>query len=106
MIELIKYPVLTEKSVRLLENNQYTFDVDLRVNKIQLKKLIENFFQVKVLHVNTHRPPSKKRRLGVTRGIKTRYKRVIITLKPGESIPIFSSNTENLTLNSNVRSES
>ena len=37
MIDLIKYPVLTEKSVRLIENNQYTFDVELKLNKIQIK---------------------------------------------------------------------
>ncbi len=40
MIDLVKYPVLTEKSVRLIENNQYTFDVDLRLHKPQIKKLI------------------------------------------------------------------
>ena len=44
MIDLVKYPVLTEKSVRLIENNQYTFDVDLRLSKPQVKKLIEDFF--------------------------------------------------------------
>lgn len=81
MIDLVKYLVLTEKSVRLIENNQYTFDVDLRLTKPQIKKLIEDFFQVKVIAVNTHRLPYKS---------KTRNKRVIVTLKSGESIPIFS----------------
>ena len=61
MIDLIKYPVLTEKSVRLIENNQYTFDVELKLNKIQIKKLIESLFQVKVIAVNTHIPPRKKK---------------------------------------------
>ena len=89
MIDLIKYPVLTEKSVRLIENNQYTFDVDLKINKPQIKKLIEEFFQVKVLSVNTHRPPRRKKRLGFSQGYKPRYKRVIITLKPGSSISLF-----------------
>lgn len=81
MIDLVKYIVLTEKSVRLIENNQYTFDVDLKLTKPQIKNLIEKFFQVEVLSVNTHCPPSKK---------KTRYKRAIITLKNGQSLPIYS----------------
>nr|YP_009105120.1 ribosomal protein L23 [Edaphochlorella mirabilis]AIT93769.1 ribosomal protein L23 [Edaphochlorella mirabilis] len=92
MLSLIKYPVLTEKSVRLIENNQYTFDVDLRLTKLQIKKLIEELFEVKVLAVNTHRPPRKKRRLGLSQGYRTRYKRVIITIKSGQSIPLFADN--------------
>lgn len=81
MIDLVKYLILTEKSVRLIENNQYTFDVDLRLTKPQIKKLIEDFFKVHVVSVNTHRLP---------RASKTQYKRVIVTLKSGDSIPIFS----------------
>jgi large subunit ribosomal protein L23 len=92
MIDLIKYPVLTEKSVRLIENNQYTFDVDLRLYKPQIKKLIEDLFHVKVIAVNTHRPPRRKKRLGLSQGIKARYKRVIITLKSGDSITLFPEN--------------
>jgi large subunit ribosomal protein L23 len=92
MIDLVKYPVLTEKSVRLIENNQYTFDVDLRLSKPQIKKLFEQLFKVSVIGVNTHRPPRKKRRLGPSQGFRTRYKKVIITIKSGESIPIFSEN--------------
>ena len=90
LIDLVKYPVLTEKSVRLIENNQYTFDVDLRLSKPQVKKLIEYFFKVKNDSVNTHRPPCKKRRLSTVKGSKSRYKRIIITVKSGDSIPLFS----------------
>lgn len=89
MIDLVKYPVLTEKSTRLLENNQYTFDVDLRLNKTKIKALMEELFQVTVLSVNTHRAPRKKRRIGQYQGFRPRYKRVIITLKPEDSIPLF-----------------
>lgn len=80
MIDLVKYPVLTEKSVRLIENNQYSFDVDLRLTKPQIKKLIEQFFNVQVISVNTHRPP---------RASKKHYKRVIVTIKAGQTIPLF-----------------
>jgi len=89
LIDLIKCPVLTEKSAILLENNQYTFDVDLRLTKTKIKQLIEEVFEVKVLSVNTHRSPRKKRRLGQYQGYKPRNKRVIITLRPEDSIPLF-----------------
>ena len=95
MIDLVKYPVLTEKSVRLIENNQYTFDVDLRLSKPQIKKLIEEFFQVKVTNVNTHRPPRKKRRMNAVKGFRTQYKRVIVTIKSGESIALFEQSGQN-----------
>jgi large subunit ribosomal protein L23 len=89
MIDLVKYPVLTEKSTRLLENNQYTFDVDLRLTKTKIKTLIEEIFSVKVLAVNTHRSPRKKRRIGQYQGFKPKHKRVIITLRPEDSIALF-----------------
>ena len=92
MIDLVKYPVLTEKSVRLIENNQYTFDVEPKLNKIQIRKLIEDLFHVKVIAVNTHRLPRKKKRLGISQGYRSRYKRVIITVKSGESIPVNPDN--------------
>ena len=88
IIELVKYPVLTEKSVRLLDVNQYTFDIDVKLTKPQIKSLIQETFQVDVIAVNTHRPPRKRKRLGYTQGYKTSYKRVIITIKRGQSIQI------------------
>ena len=88
IIELVKYPVLTEKSVRLLDVNQYTFDIDVKLTKPQIKNLIQETFQVDVIAVNTHRPPRKRKRLGYTQGYKTSYKRVIITIKRGQSIQI------------------
>jgi large subunit ribosomal protein L23 len=77
MIDLLQYPVIrTEKATRLIENNQFTFDVDVRLTKLQIKKLCEEFFNVKVLAVNTHRPPRKIKR----QGSKSMCKRVIITV--------------------------
>lgn len=77
MLDLIKYPIIrTEKATRLIENNQFSFDVDIRLKKPQIRKLIEEFFNVKVLAVNTHRPPRKIKRVGS----KPNYKRVIVTL--------------------------
>jgi len=89
MIDLIKYPVITEKSCRLIEKNKYTFDVDKKLTKVQIKKILENLFKINILSVNTHLPPIKKKRLGLKQGYKTRYKRVIITIKSNQQIPIF-----------------
>jgi large subunit ribosomal protein L23 len=88
MIDLVKYPILTEKSVRLMDSNQYTFDMDSRLTKTQIKEVIKEAFNVSVVAVNTHRPPRKKRRVGARQGYKSAYKRVIITLKAGESIQL------------------
>ena len=90
MVDLIKYFVLTEKSTLLMEDDQYTFDVDLRLSKPKIKSLIEELFDVHVLSVNTHRLPQKKRRLGQYQGSRTRYKRAIVRIKADERIPIFS----------------
>lgn len=77
MLDSIKYPVIrTEKATRLIENNQFSFDVDVRLTKPQIRKLVEEFFEVKVLAVNTHRPPRKRQRLG---SFPSR-KRVIVTV--------------------------
>lgn len=78
MLDLVKYPVInTEKATRLIENNnQYSFDVDVRLTKPQIRKLVEEFFNVKVLAVNTHRPPRKNKRLSS----RLNAKRVIITI--------------------------
>lgn len=91
MIELVKHPIFTEKSVRLIEANQYTFDVDLKITKPQIKKLIKELFQVDVVSVNTHRPPRKKKRLGLNQGYKASNKRVIITLKVGQSLNLLEN---------------
>lgn len=88
MIDLVKYPILTEKSVRLMDSNQYTFDMDSRLTKTQIKEVIKEAFNVSVVAVNTHRPPRKKRRVGARQGYKSAYKRVIITLKAGETIQL------------------
>jgi large subunit ribosomal protein L23 len=87
MIDLVKYPVITEKSYKALYNNrQYTFDIDKRLTKIQIKKLFFALFNVNVIAVNTHIPPRKKIRVGMAQGFRPTYKRAIITLQKGESI--------------------
>ena len=87
MADSIKYPVTTEKSyLAMFKNKQYTFDVDPRLTKPQIKKLFESLFGVNVVGINTHRPPRKKIRAGLSTGYKSTYKRVILTLKEGQSL--------------------
>lgn len=85
--DLIKYPVTTEKSyLAMFQNKQYTFDVDVRLTKPQIKKLFETLFGVNIIGMNTHRPPRQKVRTGMSTGYKPAYKRVIFTLKEGQSL--------------------
>ena len=87
LVDLVKYPVITEKTyLSLYKNRQYTFDIDKRLTKTQIKKLFSSLFKVSVIAVNTHIPPRKKIRVGMAQGFKPIYKRAIITLKPGDSI--------------------
>lgn len=89
MMNLVKSPVLTEKSSKnLIAKKQYTFDVDIRLTKLQIKKLFEDFFEVNLSAINTYRLPPKKTRLSRTMGLKPKSKRVIFTLKQGESISL------------------
>ena len=81
LVDLVKYPVITEKTFRnYLKYNQYTFDVDLKLTKTDIKKLFEAIFEVDVIKINTHIPPRHMRRVGYAAGYKPHYKRVIITI--------------------------
>jgi large subunit ribosomal protein L23 len=90
LIDLIKYPIITDKATKLLESNQYSFAVDLHSNKLEIKDAIEHLFSVKVISVNTSINPSKKRRVGKFLGNKPQRKKAIVTLAPGNSINLFS----------------
>ena len=82
--DLIRRPILTEKATLLMEQNKYSFEVTLQATKPEIKAAIEDLFQVKIVQVNTQRPPRKKRRVGKFVGYKSQYKRAIVTLAPGE----------------------
>lgn len=88
-LDLIRYPILSEKSIRLLEQNQYTFAVSKKANKNAIKGAIESLFNVKVLSVNTCLQPLKKRRVGRYIGQKPQFKKAIVTLAPEDSITFF-----------------
>lgn len=85
-INLIKYPSVTEKSINLYSNRQYTFIVDPSLTKPDLKYLIENIFNVNVTDISTCLLPVKKRRVGKFVGKRSSYKKVFIKLKEGDTI--------------------
>ena len=89
---IIKYPLITDKATRLLENNQYTFIVDRESDKITIKNTIEFLFDVKVTKVNSCRLPRKKKRVGKYIGWKAQYKKAIVTLAEGDVIDLFTEN--------------
>ena len=90
--QIIKYPIITDKATRLLENNQYSFIVDRYSNKLTIKAAIEYLFNVKVIKVNTCRLPRKKKRVGKYIGWKPQYKKAIVSLAEGEVIQLFTEN--------------
>ena len=90
-IDLIKYPITTKKTILLLENNQYTFLVDRKLTKINVKKAIEFLFSVKVIKVNSCNMPKKKRRVGQFLGVRPRYKKVMVKLAKDNKIDLFST---------------
>nr|YP_010485292.1 ribosomal protein L23 [Sargassum fulvellum]UVW81086.1 ribosomal protein L23 [Sargassum fulvellum] len=91
LIDLIKYPVTTPKTLLLLENNQYTFMVDPKLNKFNIKKSIEFLFNVKVIKINSCNLPKKKRRVGRFTGVRPRYKKVVVKLAKNDKIELFSN---------------
>jgi large subunit ribosomal protein L23 len=87
--DLIRRPIITEKATLLLENNQYTFEVDRKATKPEIKAAVEMMFEVKVTGINTLNPPRKSRRVGKYMGYRPLYKRAIVTLGEGDSITLF-----------------
>ncbi|NLJ76922.1 MAG: 50S ribosomal protein L23 [Peptococcaceae bacterium] len=85
---LIK-PLITEKSTMLLQDNKYTFRVDPRANKTQIKQAVESIFKVKVEKVNTINVKGKKKKVRNIPGRTSDTKKAIITLKQGDKIEIF-----------------
>ena len=89
-MNIIKYPIITDKATRLLANNQYSFVVNPRFDKPAIKATIEYLFNVKVVKINTAHLPKKKKRIGQYVGWKSHYKKAIVTLSEGDTINLFS----------------
>ena len=89
--EIIKTPIITEQSTQLIESqNRYTFKVDKRANKVEIKKAIEAIFNVKVLSVNTVNVLPKFRRMGKHEGFRPAYKKAVVKIAEGQKIDAFT----------------
>jgi len=86
--DIIKAPIITEKSSDLAQNNTFVFSVDTKANKTQIKQAIENIFDVKVEKVNTINVKPKKKRVGRYLGKTNRVKKAIVKLSEGSSIEL------------------
>nr|YP_009315587.1 Ribosomal protein L23 [Liagora brachyclada]SCW24245.1 Ribosomal protein L23 [Liagora brachyclada] len=89
LLDLIHQPILTDKTTRLLEENQYSFTVKQSASKADIKNAIEQAFNVKVIQVNTLKQTVKKRTVGKFTGRKTLYKKAIVKLDPKDKIILF-----------------
>lgn len=86
--KILKGPHVTEKSTDLTEHNQYTFKVFPDANKSEVKKAVENIYDVDVKKVRIINMPRKKRSTGRTEGWKSGYKKAIVKVKEGQKIEI------------------
>ena len=89
--EIIKGPIITEKSNDLLEKeNKYTFKVALEANKVEIKQAIEAIYKVKVVDIATVRVLPKRRRVGKYEGYRSAYKKAIVKLDENQKIDAFN----------------
>ena len=86
--DIIKGPIMTEKSNDLAQKNIVTLSVDPKANKTQIKQAVEKVFNVKVESVNTVTVRPRKKRVGKYTGYTSKVKKAIVKLKDGSSIEL------------------
>jgi len=89
LTDVLKSPVVTEKSTVLQEQGKYVFKVDLKASKNDVKRAVESAFSVKVTSVNTLRTHGKTKNYGRNRFKQPDTKKAIVTLASGDSIQLF-----------------
>lgn len=94
MKNILLKPLITEKTENIAEDgDKYTFVVDRKANKVEVRKAVEEMYNVSVESVNTMIVPGKSKvrntRSGIQRGRKSAYKKAIVKLSPGEEIDFF-----------------
>ena len=88
--EVVLRPVVTEKTLRLAENdNAYTFRVARNANKVEIRRAIENLFSVKVESVRTANFIGKHRRMGRYFGVTPSWKKAVVRVKEGDTIEFY-----------------
>jgi len=89
--DIILSPVVSEKSYAGVQKKRYSFFVDIRAEKSEIKKAIESVFKVRVLKINTINVKPKPKRLGRSVGVSSKKKRAIVTLGKNDKIDFFES---------------
>ena len=87
--EVIKRPLITEKTTKLIEERKYSFEVMPGANKIEVKQAIESAFKVKVVDVNIVNVRRKERRVGKYEGLRPAVRKAIVTLAEGQKLDVF-----------------
>ncbi len=87
--DILIRPIITEKSTVMQERARYTFEVAEQATKLEVKRAIEQAFNVSVLDVNTMHVRGKRKRFGPRIITKKGWKKAVITLAPGNTITIF-----------------
>jgi large subunit ribosomal protein L23 len=87
--QVIIRPVVSEKSYVLAAADRYTFRVHTDAHKTQIRQAVEELFNVHVVDVRTLSVKSKPKRRGLTRGRTRTWKKAIVQVRPGETIPVF-----------------
>ncbi|MCG2724724.1 MAG: 50S ribosomal protein L23 [Elusimicrobia bacterium] len=91
ILRVLLAPILSEKSVSLKDKeNRYSFKVDAKANKIEIKKAVETVFKVKVEKVRTLIMHGKMHRVGRYQGLRSDWKKAFVTVKEGQKIDLTS----------------
>ncbi len=91
--EIIKKPIISEKSYDLTNQNKYTFEVDKSATKPQIRRAVEEIFKVGVTSVNTMNREGKMKKQGWSSGRRPSWKKAIVTLREGDKIEVFEGGT-------------
>ncbi len=89
--QVVKRPIVTEKTTKLAEKNKYTFEVDRNANKIEIADAVEALFNVKVVSVNVINEVAKAKRVGKYSGFKPAVSKAIVTLAEGFKIDVYAA---------------
>jgi|SRR3954451_15974398 large subunit ribosomal protein L23 len=87
--QIVRQPIISEKSYALIAENKYTFRVAPQAHKTQIRKAVEEIFKVRVVDVRTMRLKPKPKRRGWTTGRTRSWKKAVVELAPGERIELF-----------------
>ena len=89
LYEVLKRPLMTEKSTALAESGKYVFEVGREANKYEIKDAVQKAFKVNVIAVNVVTVPGEMRRVGRNKVFRQPWKKAIVTLKAGDKIQFF-----------------